>query len=331
MTTLASAPHDSDVSRDLLDVIVARRSRETAEVALIELKSATEAALPAFAAGDHVDMHLPGGLIRQYSISNAPGQNDVYRFGVLLTTNSRGGSRAVHALKVGETFRISPPRNAFALQEDAKRSILIGGGIGITPLMAMASRLHDIGADFELNYCARSKLHAAFRKRLIKAPFSKNIRWHFDGSDGRTTFDPMSDLPQPDAATNLYVCGPAGFMKYVRNSAAEAGWADSNVHYEAFEPLVVGPNEKAFELRAERSGLDITVRATQTAAQALDEAGISVYVSCEQGICGTCFASVLEGDPDHRDTYQTDAEKRAGGKFALCCSRAKSDRIVLDI
>ncbi len=120
-------------------------------------------------------------------------------------------------------------------------------------------------------------------------------------------------------------------MNFIRQSASEAGWADSNVHFEAFEPLLPTGDEKEFELRAARSGLDLVVRPNQTAAQALEEAGISVAVSCEQGICGTCLVSILEGTAEHRDSYQTDEEKKLNRQFALCCSRSKSEKLVLEI
>ncbi|MHA7777984.1 PDR/VanB family oxidoreductase [Roseibium sp. M-1] len=300
-------------------------------MALIELKSATEEPLPKFDAGDHVDMHLADGLIRQYSISNAPGQRDVYRFGVLLTNRSRGGARAMHALKVGDQFEISCPRNAFKLQEEAKKSILVGGGIGITPLLAMAYRLEEIGADFELHYCARTKLDAAFRKAILKTPFGRKVVWHFDGANGLTSFDPDTVLQGPDDQHHLYVCGPIGFMEFVREGASRCGWPDSNVHFEAFEPSEDMAHGEAFEVFASRSDKLIKVRSNQSAAQALEENGIRVSVSCEQGICGTCLVPIIEGAAIHRDSYQTESEKNANTQFALCCSRASTGRIVLDV
>ncbi|MBZ7924238.1 PDR/VanB family oxidoreductase [Ensifer adhaerens] len=315
----------------MLDVVVTRRSRETASVAMIEFASATDELLPPFAAGDHVDVHLAEGLTRQYSLCNAPGERDIYRLGVMLANKSRGGSRTMHALKVGEKCRISRPRNAFRLREDAAKSILIGGGIGITPLMAMAYRLSDLGAAFELHYSARSKLHAAFYKSLSKSPFGSNIRWHFDNADGKTTFNPYESLADPSDSAHLYVCGPSGFMDYIREKAEELGWKRENVHYETFEALGPGADAREFVIHAKRSARDITVRANQTAAQALSESGMRISVSCEQGICGTCMVPLLDGEADHKDSYQTQAERTENPRFALCCSRAISSRIVLDI
>jgi vanillate monooxygenase ferredoxin subunit len=315
----------------LLDVVVSRRSRETADVALIELAASTSAPLPAFTAGSHVDMHLPNGIIRQYSICSDPSEGGPYRFGVLLAPRSRGGSRAVHALRTGEVIKISPPRNQFAIDETATKTILVGGGIGITPLVSMSYRLHSMGAVFELNYCARGRLQAAFQKRLSTSPFSKNVRWHFDGSDGLTSFEPSRDLPLPDEGSHLYVCGPLGFMKYVVDAASAAGWSQSRIHTEAFEPPPSSMDDPEFTVIAKRSGRTVTVRPGQSIAQALSEAGISVTVSCEQGICGTCLTPVLDGVPEHRDRYQSQSEHSANSFIALCCSRSSSKTLVLDI
>ena len=316
--------------RGLLEVTVSRRSRETADVALIELVATGAEKLPVFTAGSHIDMHLPNGLIRQYSISNDPAESGLYRLGVLLTARSRGGSRSAHALRAGEIIKIGQPRNHFGLFETAKKTVLVGGGIGITPLMSMSYRLHSIGASFELIHCSRSRVKAAFLKRLSTTAFAPNIRWCFDNADGSTSFDPQT-LPQPDLGTHLYVCGPAGFMNYVVSAAEKAGWSKSSIHIESFEPSLPGEDDLEFTVIAKRSGKTITVRSNQSMAQALREAGIPVTVSCEQGICGTCLVPVLDGVPEHRDRYQSDLELSTNSLVALCCSRSKSKTLVLDI
>ncbi|MBR0911553.1 PDR/VanB family oxidoreductase [Bradyrhizobium japonicum] len=327
-----STKSDGTTAREaaLLDVTVSRRSRETADIALVELVAAGSGKLPSFTAGSHVDFHLPNGVMRQYSICSDPADTGIYRFGVLLTSRSRGGSRAVHALKVGESIKIGVPRNQFALDEGARKTILVGGGIGITPLLSMAYRLHALGASFELIYCARDRLKAAFQKRLSNSAFSQNIRWRFDKVDGRTGFNP-SELPSPDGATHLYVCGPSAFTNYVVQSAIQAGWSKSNVHTENFQPYAPNKDDREFTVVAQRGGKAVTVRSGQTIAQALKEAGIAVTVSCEQGICGTCLVPVLEGVPEHRDRYQSDLELSSNRFVALCCSRSKNDTLVLDI
>ena len=327
--------HSADAGsvRDrLFDVKVSRRSRETAEVALIELASATGDALPPFTAGAHVDMHFANGAVRQYSMCGAPGETDVYRFGVLLSDRSRGGARAAHALKLGESLRISPPRNTFPLIETATRSVLVAGGIGITPLMAMAFRLDEIGAEFEMHCCARSRLSAAFQKRLGRETFAGRVRWHFDGADRRTSFDPERDLPGAGAGTHLYVCGPGGFIDHVTGGARRLAWMPDNIHVELFDTVLpTSPDDRAFRLVASRSGKTVQVPPGRSIAQVLQEAGVDVPVSCEQGICGTCLARVISGVPDHRDRYQTADEHRSNAAVALCCSRAKTDLLEVDI
>ncbi|UGY02512.1 PDR/VanB family oxidoreductase [Bradyrhizobium quebecense] len=317
-------------SAKLINATVLRRSRETADVALLEIVASEPEKLPPFTAGAHVDLHLPNGLVRQYSICNDPAEDDLYRFGVLMAGRSRGGSRAVHALKAGDMIRIGRPRNHFELVETAKNTLLIGGGIGVTPLMAMSYRLHSIGVPFEFIYCARSRLNAAFHKRLSTAQFAGSVHWCFDKPDGSTGFD-LQRLSVPDADTHLYVCGPRGFIDYVVGFANAAGWPQSNIHTEAFEPSVASKDDKEFTVVAQRSGKTLKVRSDQTIAQALLEAGIAVTVSCEQGICGTCLVPILDGEPDHRDRYQSELEHATNSFVALCCSRSKSDALVLDI
>ena len=316
----------------LIEVKVSRRSRETADVASIELASANGDALPPFTAGAHIDMYLPNGTVRQYSMCGAPGETEVYQFGVLLSNQSRGGGRAAHALKVGESLRISPPRNAFPLVEAATHSVLVAGGIGITPLMAMAYRLNEINAAFEMHCCARSKLTAAFQKRLSKATFAANVRWHFDNADLRTSFDADRDLPEPGAGTHLYVCGAGGFIDHVLEGARRLAWAPDNIHVELFgTALPMFSDDKAFHLVATRSGKTVKVQPGRSIAQVLKEAGVSVSVSCEQGICGTCLVRVVSGVPDHRDRYQSEQEHRSNTAVALCCSRSRTDVLEVDI
>lgn len=312
-----------------LDMIVVRRQEQGQGVVVLDLKPAGDSLLPAFDAGAHIDVHLDAGLIRQYSLCNDPADQNSYRIGVLKDPSSRGGSVAVHdQLLEGSCVRIGSPRNLFPLDPQASCSLLIGGGIGITPMIAMAYALHHQGADFELHYCARSEAHSAFLEELTTAPFAQHVHTHFD--DQGSALDVSTVLRTKVANTHVYTCGPAGFMEWIIDSAHLAGYPDSRIHREYFQ-VEVDTAGDGFEVVASRSGKTVQVGADQTIVQALASIGIEVEMSCEQGVCGTCVCDVLEGEPDHRDVYLTDEEKAANDQILACCSRAKSSRLVLDI
>ena len=288
--------------------------------------------LPPFSAGAHVDVHLPGGLVRQYSLCGDPDAGGAYEIAVLREPASRGGSVAMHGLEAGARLTISPPRNLFALDETASKTLLFAGGIGITPLLAMARRLHRLGADFELHYCARTPARAAFLEALRQAPFAARVVTHFDDGAPNQALNAPALLAHPDAGTHLYVCGPGGFMAHVLASAQAAGWDETRLHREYFTaPATQTGGDQAFEIEIASTGQVLTVPPERSAWAVLDEAGLFVPVSCEQGICGTCLVGVKSGLPEHRDSYLTDAEHAANDQFTPCCSRAKTARLVLDL
>lgn len=314
----------------MLDVVITRVQRETPEILSLELARADSGPLPAFSAGSHIDLHLPGGLVRQYSLFNAPDESHRYRVAVLLCEDSRGGSRAVHQLQAGQALRIGEPRNLFPLAEGPGRCLLLAGGIGITPLLSMAEQLSRSGADFELHYCARSAYQAAFVEYLGHSAFASRVHCHFDDGDPQRRLDVATLLANQEADAQLYTCGPAGFMEHVLDSARRLGWDASRLHREYFgaEPDVGGA---AFDVLLASSGQVVRVEDGQSVVEALRGAGVDVQVACEQGICGTCLTRVLEGLPEHRDQYLTEDEQAANDQFTPCCSRSRSPRLVLDL
>ncbi|WEK28866.1 MAG: PDR/VanB family oxidoreductase [Candidatus Pseudomonas phytovorans] len=319
------------MSDQLLDVIVQAREVQGGDVVVLELATVNGQALPRFAAGAHIDLHLAPGLVRQYSLCSDPAQTHAYRLGVLKDQQSRGGSQAVHEqLQRGTPIRISAPRNLFPLANDAKRSILLGGGIGITPMIAMAHALHAQGQPFELHYRARSRSRCAFVDELLGAPFAANVFTHFSDEGPDQQLDLARVLGPGTPGVHLYTCGPTGFMDWVIEGARQQGFAEQYIHHEYFQ-AEVDSSGASFEVVAARSGKTVQVQAGQTLIAALREQGIKVEVSCEQGVCGTCLCDVLEGEPDHRDQYLTDEEKQSNEQIVLCCSRALSKRLVLDI
>jgi vanillate O-demethylase ferredoxin subunit len=314
-------------------VTVARKAVEALDICSFELVGAGESSLPPFSAGSHIDVHLPNGMTRQYSLCNNSSEGHRYLIAVLNDTTSRGGSKAIHELvSQGDTLQISAPKNHFALAHEAKRSLLLAGGIGITPILCMAERLETAGEAFELHYCARSRDRMAFRDRIQRSAFASKASFHFDDGDAaqRLQLDKLLDSPQP--GTQLYVCGPKGFMDAVLSKARASGWPQAQLHYEFFAAEVVKSDaDDSFEIKLASSGKVVRVAKDVTVTQALAEAGIEVPTSCEQGVCGTCLTRVLEGQPDHRDMYLSPDEQAANDQFLPCCSRSKSARLVLDL
>ena len=325
------------MTSDTLDVVVRHRELQGQGVAVLTLADALGAPLPAFTAGAHVDLHLPGGLVRPYSLCSDPRDTASYRLGVLKDPGSRGGSEAVHqALLPGTALRIGRPRNLFALTAGVAHSVLVGGGIGITPMLAMAWALHAAGASFELHYCARSRGQAAFLDELASVPWAGRVQLHFDDEAQTSRLQPREVLAQAATGSHLYVCGPAGFMAWVLEEAALLVCHrlnfTVNISVRRFRPLRrTRQPDAGLELVAQRSGKTVQVAPGQSLLAALAAIGIRIAVSCEQGVCGTCACTVLEGEPDHRDAYLTDEERAANDQILVCCSRARSSRLVLDV
>ena len=323
------------MSAVLLPVRVARKAPEAEDICRLELVSAGGAPLPPFSAGAHIDVHLPGGLVRQYSLCNNPAEAGRYVLGVLREPASRGGSVAVHAhLNEGDELLISAPRNLFPLVEGASGHLLLAGGIGLTPLLAMAETLAARGEPFALHVAARHAGRVAFRERLQQGPLAPHTQLHLDDGPPAQRLDLPALLAAPAAGQHLYVCGPAGFIAAVLDTARAQGWPEAQLHCEHFGAAPAAPGaaaERSFELRLARSQRVVVVSAQQTAAQALNAAGIFVPTSCEQGICGTCLTRVLEGECEHRDQYLEPDEQAANDQFLPCCSRARSAALVLDL
>ncbi|WP_394789840.1 PDR/VanB family oxidoreductase [Rhodoferax sp.] len=314
-------------------VRVARKQIEATDICSYELVAADGAALPAFTAGAHVDVHLPGGLTRPYSLCNDSHETQRYRIGVLRDAASRGGSKAMHeAVHEGDVLEISVPKNHFPLAASASRSLLLAGGIGITPILAMAQALAAAGAPFEMHYCSRAQEHTAFHAEISAAPFGRDVHFHFDDGASVQKLSIPDLLAEVQPGVHLYVCGPKGFMDAVLQTARASGWPEEQLHYEFFS-ADVGPSvdDASFEVKLARSGRVVRIAADQTVVKALALAGVDIPVSCEQGVCGTCLTKVLEGEPEHKDFYLTPEEQAANDQFTPCCSRSKSALLVLDL
>lgn len=294
-------------------------------------------ALPAFEAGAHLDVHIPtpsGVLVRQYSLCNDPIERHRYVIAVLREAAGRGGSQGMHtAVQVGHTLKVSAPRNHFALDNGAGPVILLGGGIGITPLKAMAHTLARAGRDFVLHDCARTPERLAFRDELLATFGPQRVQFHLDHGRPADGLDLVATLREVPPGAQLYYCGPVGFMAAC--AQASAHWPAGSVHSEHFkapEPAAdaTPPSEPgSFVVQLARSGQVFTVRAEQTLVEGLAGVGVEVPTSCISGLCGTCKVDYLAGEVEHLDHILGDDEQARC--LTACVSRGKAGTLVLDL
>ncbi len=316
-----------------LQVRVARKRAEAQDICSFQLVEPEGHPLPAFTAGAHLDVHVGAGLVRQYSLCQPCDPTGRYVIAVLREPTSRGGSKAMHDdVLEGDLLTISVPKNHFEMPSSAHNSLLLAGGIGITPIMCMAETLARAGAAFELHYCVRSRERAAFVDQMQASTFAASVHLHCDDGPAEQRVDLQAILNQPDGHTHIYVCGPKGFMDATLSTARAKGWPEAHIHFEYFAAEVVKSDSDAeFDVVLASSGRVLRVTRDQTVVQALAAAGIDVPTSCEQGVCGTCLTRVIEGVPDHKDMYLTPIEQAKNDQFTPCCSRAKSKCLVLDL
>ncbi|WP_321897512.1 PDR/VanB family oxidoreductase [Burkholderia cepacia] len=324
--------HHQTGTLDRETLVVRSLADEANGIRSYELAREDSDVLPAYEPGAHVAVHLGNGITRQYSLYDEPGVRDTYRIAVLKDPASRGGSRFLHdEVAVGDRLQVSGPYNHFPMAAEATSSLLIAGGIGITPILSMAYRLHRDGKPFELHYCARNVHDAAFVELLQKeVAFSDHVRLWFDGGDPRNGVDVQALLADVVSGRHVYCCGPGGLMNAVERAASH--WPDGTVHFERFAAAAPTDAENApFRVFLHRSGVELEVPADKSILQVLKHAGFSVDTVCEQGVCGACLTDVVDGVPEHRDHILTDDEKCANDVIAVCCSRSKSPRLVLDL
>lgn len=285
-------------------------------------------ALPAFTAGAHLELHVPGSRTqrRAYSLVNLPG-SDHYEIAVQLEAHSTGGSRWVHSLKAGDLLHAEAPRNHFPLSDHTEHALLIAGGIGITPMLGMARALHAEGRPFTLHYAGRDAAHMAY---LQEAQGCADSHCWISGGDPQRRFPASEVLAAPRAGLHLYICGPAPMLNSVLACARELGWAEDHLHYELFSGALEEAGDQSFEVRLQASGISLQVAANQTILDAMLEAGLDPMFDCRRGDCGVCVTQVVEGEADHRDICLS-ARDRTDGAFCTCVSRASSSLLVLDL
>ena len=319
-------------TRRELRLRVSRIDRLTPEIKRIELAAPQGGDLPRFEAGAHIDIFTGNGLRRSFSLANDPKERHRYVLGVLREKNGGGGTRWVHeSLAEGDILTVIPPLNGFPLAEDARRHLLIAGGIGITPILAMGIRLARRGADFTLHYCTKSVAETAFLEE-IKGHFGARAVFHHDGGDPTKGIDLSAVLRRYVQGDHLYICGPPGLLQAARDTAAH--WPEAAVHFELFAPRADPAQwtNESFDIVLSRHKTAVTVPADKTILEVVREAGIEIDSSCETGICSTCRTRLLGGRAEHRDEVLTDREKRDQSAIMICISRARAgETLILDL
>jgi ferredoxin-NADP reductase len=318
------------LSSSPFQVQVADVRAEALDVMTIELRAAGGGQLPPFEPGAHLDLHLPNGLIRQYSLTNDWRERDRYVIGVARVADSRGGSSFVHSsIRAGMPLTIGGPLNNFALDPDADRSLFIAGGIGVTPIMAMIRWCAANGKPWRLIYAARNRQRAAFYEELCALARS-SAQFHFDDECGQV-LDVAAAVAGLEQGERIYCCGPTPLMEAVKTLTADL--PPGTVRFEYFTAPDSGePQESsAFKVRLERSGVEFEIPEHKSILEVLEEHGIDHPFSCREGLCGTCLTNVIAGEPDHHDYVLSDEERAAGTVMTICCSRSKSPLLVLDL
>jgi len=319
---------------ELLTVSVAKKRQEAIGICSFELVDPQGGQMPAFEAGAHIDVHVSDSICRQYSLCNDSAERHRYLIGVLDEPQSRGGSRAMHAsVQEGDLLRISQPRNLFRLDLQAPRSLLLAGGIGVTPILAMAEQLANAGAQFCVHYSGRTQARMAFVDHLRGGRLGSHTVLHVDDGPPGQRLDIGGILASTPRETHIYACGPAGLIQAVADQARQAGWPADHVHFEYFAApeTSITNADQPFDVRISSSGQLITVGEDESVVAALARHGIEIPTSCEQGICGSCMTGVLDGKPDHRDMVLSQEERMRNTQFLPCCSRSRSKLLVLDL
>jgi len=298
-------------------------------VLLFDLRSPVAAPLAPFEPGAHIDVQLRQGLVRSYSLLNEGQQVHQYVIGVKRDARSRGGSAWLHgSARAGDLLTVSPPRNNFALQEAAPHSVLIAGGIGITPLWSMVQRLERLRRPWSLHYRSRTRSATPFLDQLELQHAHGSVRMSFS-EDGAPRLDLEAIVRQAPAGAHFYCCGPSEMLEAFRRTCSDMD--PERVHLEHFAAPEVSTPQAALSVRLARSGVQVDVPPGTTILEALEAAGVPVTSSCREGICGACETAVIDGTPDHRDFVLSPVERSTGRTMMICCSRALTPCLTLDL
>jgi vanillate O-demethylase ferredoxin subunit len=312
----------------------------TAQIKMFEFKSADGGQLPTWAAGSHIDLQIGDHMRRSYSLANKPGDTNRYVTAVLREVDGGGGSKHMHdEVSIGDELVIAePPTNLFPLDEGAKRHLLLGGGIGITPLRSMGYRLRELGVDFHLHYCTKSKEETAFYDEIVEIFGRDGVTFHHDGGDPSNGIKLKDVLEVQGEGQHLYICGPGGLINAARDCSSH--WLEGTVHFELFSSASINPKttevglseegDQPFDVELKQSGISFTVPADKSIIELLWAKNVDVMYACEDGWCGNCKVGLISGKVDHRDEFLDESDR--DNFIQVCVSRAMpGEKLVLDI
>ncbi len=319
--------YNHNLGDSTLKLILEQVEAATDLIRVMTFRPATDVALPDYTAGAHLEFDLGSVGKRSYSLIDWPTESDLYTVAVQHEVTGDGGSRAMHALRVGEAIEATEPQNNFPLIDGDKPVLLLAGGIGITPMISMATHLQKQERPFQLHYTGRDVSRMGFTETL-KSEFNNAVSFYEDNRKPLELGQLMSSLALD---TLVYLCGPRGMIDAARNAAVEAGISEQAIHIELFTIAESRDGDTAFEVEVSSTGQVVKVEADQTIIEALEAAGVDVMYDCQRGDCGICQCDVISGIPDHRDVVLSDAERASGSVMQICVSRAKSARLVIDL
>jgi ferredoxin-NADP reductase len=312
----------------VIAVRVSKVAVMTDDITMYEFEALDGSDLPPWDAGAHLDIVVAPELLRQYSMSGDPKDRRKYKIGVLREDEGRGGSALLHRIfNEGRRVFISKPINHFPLNEDATKSYLMGGGIGVTPMIAFAHRLHDLGHDFALHYSCASRDNAGYLIDLAAMPWADKVHLHFSAENTRADLDAITKAAPK--GSHVYTCGPERYMTAVMDSATAAGIPEEGRHLEYFNlPETPDYENHPFSIKL-KDGRVLNVPADKSGTDVLHENGVSIDVKCSDGLCGVCQCGLISGDVEHRD-FVLSAKQRES-RVILCQSRAKQPEGVIEI
>lgn len=322
---------ETTARNELLSLRVDRVRAEAQDVICLELVCARGGHLPSYSAGAHIDLHLPNGLIRQYSLCNTDCHTERYRIAIARSATSRGGSAHIHdAIRIGAELIVGGPRNNFPLVPNAGRYCFVAGGIGITPILPMIHWCAAAGKPWRLIYCSRTRQRAAFADDVL-AIAGGRVDLHFDSEHGGKEANLATTLGVLDAGEHVYCCGPSGLMNAVSQVVPAADQA--RLHFEWFTATATGAPQAdiEFEIVLKQSGRTYKVLPGRSILEVLEENGVAAPYGCRSGFCGCCAMGVLAGEVDHRDNVLSDAARAGNNSIMICVSRARSESLTLDL
>ncbi|RQR70964.1 MULTISPECIES: PDR/VanB family oxidoreductase [unclassified Burkholderia] len=316
----------------MIEVVVTRVTRLAEGIVGVELRKGNREALPNFEPGAHIDVHLPGGIVRQYSLCNTPTDLTRYCLGVSRSATSRGGSAYIHdSLQVGDRLVIGEPRSLFAMSRDAMHHNFIAGGIGITPILSMIRACVEGGFPWRLTYCVRSRNHAAYLEEILS--LNGDVHLHVD-DEAAEHVNVGAVLSRLRPAEHVYCCGPEGLMAAVEAQGKSLELEPSRVHFERFG-AAMGPQAlmegSSFTVVLARTGKRCLVESGESILECLERNGVAPPFACREGLCRSCEVPLISGEVEHRDYVLSTEEQRAGKSLMICVSRARTPEIAIDL